>query len=347
MKLNKINLSGVSYDIEDLNASKTVELTQAQYDALAVKDPNTFYIITDAEPVDMSDYYTKDEVDDEITAATSGKQDTLVSGTNIKTVNNESLLGEGNIEIQGGGATYSAGTNISIDTANTINCTLNLRNGTGNNSIAGVQGETKGNYNFAFGNGSTAGTRSSDNYAFVFGGVCKARKGRSFAFGYNVDVKEIDSAAFGQNITLNAPRSFSTGYHNTTNNWTNIALGEELTTNNRPEFATGAYNNSVNGSTNADKTLFSVGNGTAANAKHNAFEIRQNGDIYISKDGVDVKLQDQLGGTVDTELDSTSENPVQNKVIYQKFDEVEEVTAAALNALNDKIGDINTLLEGI
>ena len=33
----------------------------------------------------------------------NGKQDTLVSGTNIKTVNNESLLGSGNITIQGGG----------------------------------------------------------------------------------------------------------------------------------------------------------------------------------------------------------------------------------------------------
>ena len=33
----------------------------------------------------------------------SGKQDTLVSGTNIKTINNTSLLGSGNIDIQGGG----------------------------------------------------------------------------------------------------------------------------------------------------------------------------------------------------------------------------------------------------
>ena len=32
------------------------------------------------------------------------KQDTLVSGTNIKTINNESLLGSGNITIQGGGS---------------------------------------------------------------------------------------------------------------------------------------------------------------------------------------------------------------------------------------------------
>ena len=32
----------------------------------------------------------------------SAKQDALVSGTNIKTINNQSILGEGNIEIQGG-----------------------------------------------------------------------------------------------------------------------------------------------------------------------------------------------------------------------------------------------------
>ena len=34
--------------------------------------------------------------------AMDGKQDTLVSGTNIKTINNQSILGEGNIEITGG-----------------------------------------------------------------------------------------------------------------------------------------------------------------------------------------------------------------------------------------------------
>ena len=41
------------------------------------------------------------------------KQDTLVSGTNIKTINNTSILGSGNIDIQGGGS-YTAGTGIDI-----------------------------------------------------------------------------------------------------------------------------------------------------------------------------------------------------------------------------------------
>ena len=34
----------------------------------------------------------------------NNKQDTLVSGTNIKTINNQSIIGSGNIEIQGGGS---------------------------------------------------------------------------------------------------------------------------------------------------------------------------------------------------------------------------------------------------
>lgn len=51
---------------------------------------------------DTATTYTKTETDNAITAATSTKQDTLVSGTNIKTINNQSILGEGNITIEGG-----------------------------------------------------------------------------------------------------------------------------------------------------------------------------------------------------------------------------------------------------
>lgn len=95
--------------------------------------------------IDMSNYYTKTEVDDlieqntltagdgidivnnvisfssekeetissalneihlaveELEDSVSGKQDTLVSGTNIKTINNQSILGSGNITIEGSG----------------------------------------------------------------------------------------------------------------------------------------------------------------------------------------------------------------------------------------------------
>ena len=43
---------------------------------------------------DVSTFATKTEL--------NSKQDALVSGTNIKTINNQNILGEGNIEIQGG-----------------------------------------------------------------------------------------------------------------------------------------------------------------------------------------------------------------------------------------------------
>lgn len=41
------------------------------------------------------------KVQDDMSTALAGKQDTLVSGTNIKTINNESLLGSGNLDVDG------------------------------------------------------------------------------------------------------------------------------------------------------------------------------------------------------------------------------------------------------
>lgn len=82
----------------------------------------------------LSDYYTKSEVNAELaskadktelpdisTLATktelNAKQDALVSGTNIKTINNESILGGGNIEIQGGGGGMDEDTELLISSA--------------------------------------------------------------------------------------------------------------------------------------------------------------------------------------------------------------------------------------
>ena len=67
-------------------------------------DPSLYYdkTATDnllANKADKSTTYTKTEVDNAITAATSTKQDMLVSGTNIKTVGAQSVLGSGNIAL--------------------------------------------------------------------------------------------------------------------------------------------------------------------------------------------------------------------------------------------------------
>ena len=65
-------------------------------------DPTQYYdkTATDnllANKADKATTYTKNEVDNAITSATSTKQDTLVSGTNIRTVGGHSVLGSGNI----------------------------------------------------------------------------------------------------------------------------------------------------------------------------------------------------------------------------------------------------------
>lgn len=66
-------------------------LTQAQYDS-ATKSEDEFYL-------------TPDDTDEKL----ASKQDTLVSGTNIKTINGTSLLGSGDITISGGGGdSYTA-----------------------------------------------------------------------------------------------------------------------------------------------------------------------------------------------------------------------------------------------
>jgi hypothetical protein len=53
---------------------------------------------------------------DKVNELVDGKQDTLVSGTNIKTINNQSLLGSGNIDIQGGGSDVEAFTAAEVQT---------------------------------------------------------------------------------------------------------------------------------------------------------------------------------------------------------------------------------------
>lgn len=106
-----------------------------------------------------------------------------------------------------------------------------------------------------------------------------------------------------ESLSLGAPISTAQG-GNQINGYFSTGIGLGLTTNNSSEVATGQYNISHTvGATswgNSGNTLFSVGNGDHQGGEHNAFEVRQNGDIYISSGGTMssgmIKLQDHLGG---------------------------------------------------
>lgn len=73
----------------------------------------------------MVDKFTKapygEELVEKINDIIDDKQDTLVSGTNIKTINNTSLLGSGNIDIQGGGT-------VTVDSALSTTSTNPVQN---------------------------------------------------------------------------------------------------------------------------------------------------------------------------------------------------------------------------
>ena len=259
--INKIKLSGTTYSIQDENATKTVELTQAQYDALSVKDPNTFYIITDATGGDLSNYYTKSETSGatQISTALGSKQDTLVSGTNIKTINNESILGSGNITIEGGGGkAINAGTNISVttgETADTINCTV-------------PASASSGNYSIMFGQPASSGDASAPK-SMTGGQWSKAYAEGSVAIGQMNESRGSWAWAIGNGTSAVGQAAFACGEHNSTNN--------------PAEFTCGYATITSGGSDTSIMTLFTVGNGKYQGGyqRHNALDIRMNGDIYI------------------------------------------------------------------
>lgn len=97
------------------------KLTKAQYDAIASPSDTELYLVPDEidnVPTSGSDNPVKSGG---VYTALGNKQDALVSGTNIKTINNESILGNGNISIQGGGGEANVIESISINgTAQTI-----------------------------------------------------------------------------------------------------------------------------------------------------------------------------------------------------------------------------------
>lgn len=99
----ELNAKGYLTEHQDISNLATKEELSSKADSSAIADMATKTWVGQqgflTEHQDISQLATKQEV----TQGLSGKQDTLKSGTTIKTINGQSVLGEGNIEIQGGG----------------------------------------------------------------------------------------------------------------------------------------------------------------------------------------------------------------------------------------------------
>jgi hypothetical protein len=257
-------LNTLDEKIDNIDGTATVELTQAQYNALVTAgtvSADTYYIITDAQAGDLTNYYTKTETntllggkadtattytktetDNAITSATSTKQDTLVSGTNIKTINNTSILGSGNIDIQGGG-----GSDINV-----------------------VQ---------------TTGTSTTD--------------------------------VMSQSAVTNIQQNVITQYGNSYDG----------------QGRTGLWAKKANGNDDDNLSIFAT--------KINGKDIISGGYSQRTRIPVGLSLVETSAITTAITSSSTDAQIPSAKGVYDKFDEVEQVTAAALNTLNDKFGGLS------
>ena len=180
----------------------------------------------------------------------------------------------------GGGKAIEGGRGISVTTgatADTVSFNLPISAGTGTNSIQ------EGDY-----------TTASGDYSHAEGRDTTASGDSAHAEGYQTLAGGNYSHAEGGDSTASGNRSHAEGSITTAGGFASHAEGIGTEANNGGEHASGKYNVSHTGSTEADKTLFSVGNGTYDDDRHNAFEIRQNGDIYLNNGTSDVKLQDYI-----------------------------------------------------
>ena len=244
----------------------------------------------------------------------------LSAGTNITIVDNV-ISAEGG----GGGKAIEAGRGISIATgatADTVSFNLPISADTNNNFIYGsttntVDNNSNVNYNTIVGTGNTIthngslvpktyeniiyGQRNTINYKGPSSSDISNNIIIGFSnniggdFGYSKGFGRYNIVCGYSNGLNKSDCSFIHGWGNNCSNGNYQFLnGTYLQANNSYETTFCKYNVSNTGSTDADNTLFSVGNGTSNNARHNAFEIRQNGDIYLNNGTSDVKLQDYL-----------------------------------------------------
>ena len=247
----------------DLSNYATVDNLTAATDDMATQTwvNNQGYL---TEHQSLTAYSTTQEVNTMINQSVSGKQDTLSAGTNITIVDNViSASGGGGKAIKGGrGITVTTGA-----TADTVSFNLPISAGTGT-------------YSLVEGIGTTA---SGDYGSHAEGDTTTASNDSAHAEGNSTTASGAYSHAEGLNTTASGHASHTEGYYTRATN--------------KSEHASGQYNvsNKANNTFgDSGNTLFSVGNGTATSGRHNAFEIRQNGDIYVTSGSTDIKLQDSI-----------------------------------------------------
>lgn len=332
-------------------------------------------------PTDLSNYYTKTEVD----TALSGKQDTLISGTNIKTVNNTTLLGSGNIDaddvVMGkldGTAFYKVtgytGLNFepqfssTPETGNQEKIYVDIltdkayrwKNVIGGNNYKLLGEElsiiTDGEINSLFLSTNKKAVSAKvlrDNfYTETEVDNALSRKQDTLIAGDGIDITDNEISTNGGIIYLD-------GYESPDNNTQHDPVSEGNTVNE-------AFANIVSAMTDNELHMLEVLSGI--NESIDDMSIELNGkadasDVYtinqvdgllagkqntlIAGNGIEISSANVISATiaVDSELDSGSTNPVANSAITLTIIENENIVASALTELNDRKLDASAYTE--
>lgn len=256
--------------------------------------------------------------------AVATKQDTLVSGTNIKTINGQTLLGEGNIDITGGGT-------ITVDSALSTTSENPVQNKVITNAINGKQ--DAGDYALKSEIPDTSELATKEELAAKLDTATYNSEKANFAL--KSELPDTSTLATKSEVTSGLATKLDVATYNVDK--PTFALKTEI-----PDISNLATKTELSGKLdtatyNSEKASFETKENAAATYQvkgdyATTAQLNSKQDTLVS--GTNIKtingnsllgegdITIQAGGTVDTEMSDTSENAVQNKVIKKYIDDL-------------------------
>ena len=256
--------------------------------------------------------------------AVASKQDTLVSGTNIKTINGQTLLGEGNIEIQGGGT-------ITVDSELSTTSENPVQNKVITNAINGKQ--DAGDYALKSEIPDTSELATKEELAAKLDTATYNSEKANFAL--KSELPDTSTLATKSEVTSGLATKLDVATYNVDK--PTFALKTEI-----PDISGLATKTELSGKLdtatyNSEKASFETKENAAATYQvkgdyATTAQLNSKQDTLVS--GTNIKtingnsllgegdITIQAGGTVDTEMSDTSKNAVQNKVIKKYIDDL-------------------------
>ena len=268
------NVVGLRNDVNSISGDVDTLVDQHEVIAAALVDLEDRKL--DKSEIDMNTYYTKTEVDDRfgsgITTANTvtkviednevaiaaaineldeEKQDLLVSGQNIKTINQESIIGSGDIVIESGFKKLvnpTASTKVGLVNSLVTPYSTDIGNFA---VIEGEGGEAEGDYSHAEGLNTSASGESShaEGLGTIASGECSHAEGwatnaygsSSHAEGKETTASGEDSHAEGYSTKANGDYSHAEGQNTSALTINSHAEGNDTLASGQSSHAEGAY----------------------------------------------------------------------------------------------------------